>query len=87
VPNLRVQSYNTEVGADPVVAVGFGHTHTAFVVESLIDESEKAGKDPVEGRLAARAGTARNRRAQKGGGNGRLGRCGAGRPQARRGGA
>ena len=52
VPNLRVQSYNTEVGVPILWWRSVGHTHTAFVVESLIDELlEKAGKDPVEGRL------------------------------------
>ena len=52
VPNLRVQSYNTEVGVPMLWWRSVGHTHTAFVVESLIDELlEKAGKDPVEGRL------------------------------------
>jgi isoquinoline 1-oxidoreductase beta subunit len=52
VPNLRVQSYNTKVGVPILWWRSVGHTHTAFVVESLIDELlEKAGKDPVEGRL------------------------------------
>jgi isoquinoline 1-oxidoreductase beta subunit len=52
VPNLRVQSYNTEVGVPILWWRSVGHTHTAFTVESLIDELlEKAGKDPVEGRL------------------------------------
>ena len=49
---MRVQSYNTEVGVPILWWRSVGHTHTAFVVESLIDELlEKAGKDPVEGRL------------------------------------
>jgi isoquinoline 1-oxidoreductase subunit beta len=52
VANLRVQSYNTQVGVPVLWWRSVGHTHTAFVVESLIDELlEKAGKDPVEGRL------------------------------------
>ena len=49
IPNLRVTSQMANLG----VPVGYwrsvGHSHTAFVVESFIDElAAKAGADPVE---------------------------------------
>ena len=53
IPSLRVYGYNTEVAVPVLWWRSVGHTHTGFAVEMVIDELlEKAGKDPVEGRLA-----------------------------------
>lgn len=53
IPNLRVQAHNTELAVPPLWWRSVGHTHTGFAVETFVDELlEKAGKDPVEGRLA-----------------------------------
>lgn len=53
IPNIRVEGYNTDVGVPILWWRSVGHTHTGFAVETFIDELlEKAGADPVEGRLA-----------------------------------
>ncbi len=53
IPNLRVFGYNTDVGVPVLWWRSVGHTHTGFTVETFLDELlEKAGKDPVDGRLA-----------------------------------
>ncbi|MEK6596996.1 MAG: molybdopterin cofactor-binding domain-containing protein, partial [Gemmatimonadota bacterium] len=62
IPNIEVRYTMADLG----VPVGFwrsvGHSYTAFVVESFIDElAAAAGKDPVAFRLALLAGSPRHR--------------------------
>jgi len=53
VPNLKVELTTLKVGVPVLWWRSVGHTHTAHVVESVIDElAHAAGKDPVEYRLA-----------------------------------
>ena len=53
IPNRRVYAHQTELPVPILWWRSVGHTHTAFAVETFLDEMlEKAGKDPVEGRLA-----------------------------------
>jgi isoquinoline 1-oxidoreductase beta subunit len=53
VPNLKVELTTLKVGVPVLWWRSVGHTHTAHVVESMIDElAFAAGKDPVEYRLA-----------------------------------
>jgi isoquinoline 1-oxidoreductase beta subunit len=53
VPNLNVSVHMPRLPVPVLWWRSVGHTHTAFVVETLIDELlERAGKDPIEGRLA-----------------------------------
>ncbi|MCF3640704.1 xanthine dehydrogenase family protein molybdopterin-binding subunit, partial [Rhizobium sp. TRM95111] len=53
IANLRVRAHNTRLAVPPLWWRSVGHTHTGFAVETFVDELlEKAGKDPVEGRLA-----------------------------------
>lgn len=52
-PNLRVELTSLKIGVPVLWWRSVGHTHTAHVVESMIDElAFAAGKDPVEYRLA-----------------------------------
>jgi isoquinoline 1-oxidoreductase beta subunit len=52
-PNLRVELHTPEVGVPTLWWRSVGHTHTAFVVETLLDElAHAAGRDPVELRRA-----------------------------------
>lgn len=52
VPNLRVGQQIMEGGVTTLWWRSVGHTHTAFVVETMLDELlAAAGKDPVQGRL------------------------------------
>lgn len=57
VPNFHCSAH---MMTSPVTTLWWrsvGHTHTGYVVETFIDELlEKAGKDPVQGRLALMAG-------------------------------
>lgn len=57
VPNFHCSAH---IMASPVTTLWWrsvGHTHTGYVVETFIDELlEKAGKDPVQGRLALMKG-------------------------------
>jgi isoquinoline 1-oxidoreductase beta subunit len=48
-----VELHTTKVGVPVLWWRSVGHTHTAYVVETMIDQiAAKAGKDPVEFRLA-----------------------------------
>ncbi|SDZ62971.1 xanthine dehydrogenase family protein molybdopterin-binding subunit [Pseudomonas sp. NFIX28] len=48
-PNHRVELHSPMTGITVLWMRSVGHTHTAFVVESLIDEmADAAGQDPVE---------------------------------------
>jgi len=49
IPNIAVDLHTTEIGVPVLWWRSVGHSHTAFVVESFIDElAHKAGKDPFE---------------------------------------
>ena len=53
IPNVHVELHTTKVGVPVLWWRSVGHTHTAYVVETMIDQiAAKAGKDPVEFRLA-----------------------------------
>jgi isoquinoline 1-oxidoreductase beta subunit len=53
IPNMHVELHNTKVGAPPLWWRSVGHTHTAYVMETMIDEiAGVAKKDPVEFRLS-----------------------------------
>src|SRR5690606_31082064 len=53
IPNLRVSTHQTSLAVPPLWWRSVGHTHTAYAVETFVDELlVLAGKDPVEGRLA-----------------------------------
>ena len=53
VANVRVDLHSPRTGIPVLWLRSVGHTHSAFVMESLIDELAKsAGKDPVEYRRA-----------------------------------
>lgn len=53
IPNLRVFAHQPQSPVTVLWWRSVGHSHTGFAVETFIDELlEKAGKDPVEGRLA-----------------------------------
>ncbi|MGH7547294.1 MAG: molybdopterin cofactor-binding domain-containing protein [Gemmatimonadales bacterium] len=53
IPNRRVDLHSPRTGIPVLWWRSVGHSHTAFVMESLIDElAHSAGKDPVEYRRA-----------------------------------
>ena len=53
IPNIRVVAHQTKLPVPILWWRSVGHTHTGFAVETFIDQLlEKAGKDPVDGRLA-----------------------------------
>jgi isoquinoline 1-oxidoreductase beta subunit len=53
VPNLRVDLHTTKSAVPVLWWRSVGHSHTAFAVESFIDEAAAAaGKDPLEYRLS-----------------------------------
>ncbi|WP_439541700.1 molybdopterin cofactor-binding domain-containing protein [Hyphomicrobium sp.] len=53
VPNMHVELHSTTAGPRPLWWRSVGHTHTAYVMETMIDEiAVAAGKDPVEFRLS-----------------------------------
>jgi len=53
IPNITVEVHNTKVGVPPLWWRSVGNTHTAYVMETVIDElAQLAGKDPVEFRLS-----------------------------------
>lgn len=52
IPNMRVSTHQTSLAVPPLWWRSVGHTHTAYAVETFVDELlTLAGKDPVEGRL------------------------------------
>jgi isoquinoline 1-oxidoreductase beta subunit len=61
VPNHRVDLHSPRLGIPVLWWRSVGHTHNAFVMESLIDESARAaGKDPLEYRRALLKGHSRH---------------------------
>ena len=53
IPNKRVTTHQVKLAVPPLWWRSVGHTHTAYVVETFLDELlALAGKDAVEGRLA-----------------------------------
>jgi len=53
IPNLQVELHTTELGVPVLWWRSVGSTHTAFTVETFMDElAAAAGKDPVEFRVA-----------------------------------
>ncbi len=52
IPNFEVELHSPKFGAPPLWWRSVGHTHTAYVMETLIDEiAGRAGEDPVAFRL------------------------------------
>lgn len=53
IPNFEVDVHHTKFGAPPLWWRSVGHTHSAYVMETMIDEiAARAGKDPVAFRLS-----------------------------------
>lgn len=53
IPNMQVELHDTQAGPRPLWWRSVGHTHTAYVMETMIDEIAAAsGQDPVAFRLA-----------------------------------
>ncbi len=53
IPNMRVEAHHPRVGVPVLWWRSVGHTHTAYVMETMIDEiARTAGKDPVAYRLS-----------------------------------
>lgn len=52
IPNMKVELHTTKAGPMPLWWRSVGHTHTAYVMETMIDElAQLAGQDPVAYRL------------------------------------
>jgi isoquinoline 1-oxidoreductase beta subunit len=63
IPNLLVDLHTPEIGVPVQWWRSVGHSHTAFVVESFMDEAAyRAGKDPYEFRRRLLANHPRHRR-------------------------
>jgi isoquinoline 1-oxidoreductase beta subunit len=61
VPNYRVDLHSPKLGIPVLWWRSVGHSHNAFVMESMIDElARAAGKDPVEYRRALLKGHSRH---------------------------
>jgi isoquinoline 1-oxidoreductase subunit beta len=53
IPNVHAELHTTKVGVPVLWWRSVGHTHTAYVVENMMDQlAAKANKDPIEFRLA-----------------------------------
>ncbi len=53
IPDLSVDVHHPDVGVPVLWWRSVGHTHTAYVMETIMDElAEAAGRDPVEFRLS-----------------------------------
>ena len=62
ITNRRVMAHQPKLGVPILWWRSVGHTHTGFAVETFIDQLlDKAGKDPVAGRLALLPEDARER--------------------------
>jgi isoquinoline 1-oxidoreductase subunit beta len=60
-PNMKVDLTTTQVGVPVLWWRAVGSTHTAYAVETFIDElAEAAGKDPIQFRLAMMKGHPRH---------------------------
>ncbi|MFA8388215.1 MAG: molybdopterin cofactor-binding domain-containing protein [Pelagibaca sp.] len=60
IPDMHVDVHHPKVGVPTLWWRSVGHTHTAYVMETMMDElAIAAGRDPVEFRLAHLAGDAR----------------------------
>ena len=79
IPNILVDLHSPKIGVPVQWWRSVGHSHTAFVVESFIDElAHAAGKDPYEFRqLHARRASAAQGSPGTGCRKGRMGRSGA----------
>lgn len=61
IPNLRVIAHQPKLAVPVLWWRSVGHTHTAFAVETFVDQLlEAGGKDAVEGRLALLEGSPRH---------------------------
>ncbi len=61
IPNVEVELHSTKVGVPTLWWRSVGHSHTAFVVESFLDElAHAAGADPYELRRKLLAGKPRH---------------------------
>jgi isoquinoline 1-oxidoreductase beta subunit len=61
IPNILVDLHSPEIGVPVQWWRSVGHSHTAFVVESFLDEAARAaGQDPVEVRRRLLAGRRRH---------------------------
>jgi len=61
IPNIRVESHETKNGVPVLWLRSVGHTHTAFVTETFVDElAALGGKDPVALRRTLLAQSPRN---------------------------
>ncbi len=75
-PMLAGSLHSPVLSVRPLWWRSVGNTHTAYVMETMIDElAAAAGRDPVAFRLALLDKAARGRCAQAGGGKSRLGRA------------
>jgi isoquinoline 1-oxidoreductase beta subunit len=62
IPNLVIELHTTNVGVPVLWWRSVGHSHTAFVVEVVLDElAQAAGRDPVELRRALLPAGSRHR--------------------------
>ena len=60
IPDMHVDVHHPKVGVPTLWWRSVGHSHTAYVMETMMDElAIAAGRDPVEFRLAHLAGDAR----------------------------